>query len=139
MKHTVALAYGFALLLLPATLFAAGPAMKEGLWEITTTMDMPGMPFKMPPTTVSHCYSKEDVASKERVVPKQKDDCKMTDFRQSGNRVTWKVACRGKHASKGEGEMVFRGATAYEGSMKLDSDGMVMTTNYKAKRVGDCK
>jgi hypothetical protein len=49
------------------------------------------------------------------------------------------VVCTGKSAGKGEGEIVFTSATSYDGWMKFDSQGQVMTTKYSAKRLGDCK
>jgi len=126
-------------LLFPATLFAAPSPMQEGLWEINTTMKMRGMSYEMPPTKVTHCYTKEELNDNKKVVPQQKGDCKVTDMKYSGNKMTWKMVCTGKNKSKGEGEMVFKGATAYEGSMKMETQGMLMTSKYKAKRIGDCK
>ena len=126
-------------LLLPATIQAAGSPMQEGLWEISTTMSMPGMPYKIPPTKVTHCYTKEDLKDNRNAVPKQQGDCKVTDMKTSGNRTTWKMVCTGNSAGKGEGEIVYNGSTAYEGSMKMETQGMKMTSKYKAKRIGVCK
>jgi hypothetical protein len=39
---------------------AEGPNMKEGLWEITMTMEMPGVPVKMPPRTWTQCLTKKN-------------------------------------------------------------------------------
>jgi hypothetical protein len=128
-----------AVLLLPATVLAAGSPMQDGLWEISSTMSMPGMPYKIPPTKVTHCYTKEDLKDSQRTIPKQEGDCKVTDMKSSGSRMTWKMVCTGKSAGKGEGEIIYKGATAYEGSMKMETQGMVMTSNYKAKRIGACK
>ena len=128
-----------AVLLVPATVFAAGSPMQEGLWEMSSTMSMPGMPHKIPPTKVTHCYTKEDLKDSQRTVPKQEGDCKVTDMKSSGNRMTWKMVCTGESASKGEGEIVYKGANAYEGSMKMETQGMVMTSKYKARRIGVCK
>ncbi len=128
----------FCLLLFPANLPAASP-MQEGLWEIVTTVNMPGMPYKVPPTKVTHCYTKEELKDNSKVVPQQEGDCKVTDMKYSGNRMTWKMICTGENKSKGEGEITYKGATAYEGSMKMQTQGMTMTTKYKAKRIGVCK
>lgn len=138
MRRTISVALLFLLLSLPLLAAGQGP-MKEGLWEITTTMDMPGMPVKMPPTTITHCYTKEELKDSQKVVPKQQENCKITDLKQSGSRTTWKTVCTGKKPSKGEGEIVFKGGTSYEGSMKFSTEGMVMTSKYKARRIGDCK
>jgi hypothetical protein len=128
-----------AVMLLPATVLAAGSPMQEGLWEISSTMSMPGMPHKIPPTKVTHCYTKEDLKNGQGTIPKQEGDCKVTDIKSSGSRMTWKMVCTGESASKGEGEIVYKGATAYEGSMKMETQGMVMTSKYNAKRIGACK
>lgn len=53
----------------------------------------------------------------QRTIPKQDRDCKMTDVKYSGNIMAWKMVCTGKSTGKGEGEIVYKGATAYEGSM----------------------
>ncbi|HTP66934.1 MAG TPA: DUF3617 family protein [Geobacteraceae bacterium] len=109
-----------------------------GLWEISSTIDMPGMPHKIPPSKVTHCYTKEDMRS-NKSVPQQKGDCKLTDQNFSGNRMTWKMVCSGAHPSKSEGEITYYGATAYEGNMKMVAEGMTMNTKYKARRIGVCK
>jgi hypothetical protein len=124
-----------ALLLVPAYAVAAD-GMKPGLWEITTKVDMPGMPFQPPPTTVKHCYTAEEV--KESPVPKD-NNCKVTDLKTSGSKTTWKVECTGEAAGKGEGEITYQGDSAYEGKTRMQTQGMTMAMQYKAKRLGDCK
>jgi hypothetical protein len=127
-------------LAVPALARAAEPAqMKEGLWEISASVDVPGMPFKLPAQKVEHCYTKEEAGQAESAVPQQQKDCKMTENKKVGNKVTWKVVCTGKNAGTGEGEIVFAGGNAYDGWMKFDQKGQVMTTKYSAKRLGDCK
>lgn len=134
----------FSMLLLAITVITstsegAAPGMKEGLWEITTTTEMTGMPIKPAPVTITHCYTKEDVKSSKEVIPKQQGNCTITDMKQSGSKITWKMICTGENAGKGEGEMVFKGDTAYEGYQKFTMQGMKMTSRYKAKRIGNCK
>ncbi len=139
MNFTLKLAVLFCVLLFPATLLAAASPMQEGLWEIVTSVNMPGMPYKAPPTRVTHCYTKEDLKDNGKVVPQQKGDCKVTDMKYSGGKMTWKMVCSGKHATRGEGEITYKGSTAYEGSMKMDTEGMTMISKYKAKRIGVCQ
>lgn len=122
-------------LLLPSTLPAA-ETMKPGLWEITTRMEMPGMPFQPPPQTMRHCYTEQEV--KEEPVPKG-NDCKITDLKTSGNKTSWKIECKGEMAGKGEGEMTYLGDSAYEGKSRMQTQGMTMTSSYKGKRIGECK
>lgn len=130
----VALLGVFALALSP--LAAVAEMMKPGLWAITTSMEMPGMPYQAPPQTMHHCYTAQEV--REEPVPKDKN-CKITELKSSGNKVTWKLECKGEMAGKGEGEMVYQGDSAYEGKTKMQTQGMTMTSKYKGKRLGDCK
>ena len=129
-------------LLLAAGLMGSGGAMaadtmmKPGLWEITTKTEMPGMPFQPPPMTVQHCYTAQDV--KEQPVPKD-EQCKVTDLKTSGSKVSWKVECKGEAAGKGEGQITYQGDSAYEGWTKMQTQGMTVSMQYKAKRLGDCK
>jgi len=114
----------------------AADSMKPGLWEITTSMEMPGMPFQPPPQTVRHCYTPQEV--KEQPVPKD-ESCKVTDLKSSGSKVSWKLECTGEAAGKGEGEITYQGDSAYEGKSRMQTQGMTMSMKYKAKRLGDCK
>lgn len=127
--------WSVSLLLLPV-LAPAADMMKPGLWEITTSMEMPGMPFQPPPSTVRHCYTPEEV--KAQPVPGD-EQCKVTDLKSSGNKTSWKFVCTGEAASKGEGEITYRGDSAYEGKSRMETEGMTMNMKYKAKRLGDCK
>lgn len=110
--------------------------MQEGLWEVSMKIEIPGLPFQMPAQTMEQCYTKKDL-QESAGVPKQQGDCKVTDLKRSGNKVTWKTLCKGK--DNGSGEMIFKGATAYEGTVKMESGGKVTTTTYQGKRLGDCK
>jgi len=114
----------------------AADMMKPGLWEVTTSMEMPGMPYKPQPTTIRHCYTAQEV--KENPVPKD-NNCKMTDMKTSGNKTSWKVECTGEAAGKGEGEITYQGDSAYEGKSKMQTQGMTVAMKYKAKRLGECK
>jgi hypothetical protein len=96
------------------------------------------MPFKLPPQKVQHCYTKSELERPDGAVPKQKD-CKLEQSKRAGNKLTWKMTCTGKNPGTGEGELVFKGRTEYEGWMKFDSQGQVMTTKYSAKRLGACQ
>jgi hypothetical protein len=123
------------LLLLPS-LAPAADMMKSGLWEITAGIEMPGLPFQPPPQTMRQCYTAEDV--KGEPVPAN-ENCKITNLKTTGNKVTWQLECTGEMAGRGEGEIVFHGDSAYEGTARIEAHGMTMTTNYKGKRLGECK
>jgi hypothetical protein len=127
------------LVVLPMTVLAA-EGIREGQWEITSTMEVPGMPMAMPPTTVKHCYTKEDVKDQKKMISREKD-CTVTDFKHSGNKVTWKMKCTGKHAGVFSGETVFSG-DSYESLMHMQSDAGdsgSMSIKVKGKRIGNCQ
>jgi hypothetical protein len=122
-------------LLLPATSFAA-ENMRDGYWELTTTMEMPGMPMKMAPSKIKHCYTKEDVKDQRKAISTDKN-CTVTDFKQSGNKVIWKMKCTGQNAGVFSGETIFRG-DSYDSIMNMKTQGHTMNVKVKAKRLGSC-
>lgn len=119
---------------------AQGPRV-DGRWEVTTEMDMPGMPMKMPATKTIQCVTKEQADDPNQSVPKgQQDknaDCKVSDYKVAGNKVTWKMTCSGKNAMTSNGEITYA-ADTYDGWMKMKTGGTEMTMKYKGKRLGDC-
>jgi hypothetical protein len=128
------------LTLLPVSAFAAG-GMQPGLWEVTTRMEMAGMP--MPPQTVRHCYTRQDVENGDRTVPQADDkNCKIKDYKLKGNTATWSIVCTGKNAMSGTGTMT-TSATSFSGKsnykMRDNGDTMNMVSHMTGKRIGDCK
>lgn len=118
---------------------ASPPVFAQGsddLWEVTTKMEMPGMPMAMPAQTNRFCIGKN--RKDEEFVPKQ-GDCRMVESKRVGNKFTYKMDCSGKVAAIVDGAITF-GANAYDGrmhmAMKQTSDAMDMT--FTGKRVGDC-
>jgi len=122
-------------LVLPTAGFA-GETMREGYWEMVTTMEIPGMPMKMAPTKVKHCYSKEDVKDQKKTITTDKN-CTVTDMKVSGNKITWKMVCTGKSAGVFSGETVYQG-DAYASTMEMQSQGQTMHMKIKGKRIGAC-
>ena len=121
---------------------AAGPNMRDGLWEITTKMEMPGRSdVAMPQQTVKQCLTKRDVEDPKRTTPSNagQSRCKMTDYKLQGNTASWKVACEGQ--GTGAGTVTYGGDT-YSGNqtMNLSAGGqpMSMKMNFSGRRVGDC-
>lgn len=131
-KNVIVILFALAL---PSSSFAAD-TMRDGYWELISTMEMPGMPMKMPPTKIKHCYTKEDVKDQKKAVTTDKN-CTVTDLKQSGNKVTWKMKCTGKNAGTFSGETVFKG-DSYDSTMKMQSQGQSMDMKVKARRLGEC-
>jgi len=111
---------------------------KDDLWEVTTKMEMPGMPMAMPPQTNRYCIAKG--GKDEDYVPKR-ENCRMLESKRTGNKVVYKMACTGKDAMTVAGETTF-GNNAYDGKMmmsgKADGQSFEMSQTYSGKRVGDC-
>jgi len=135
-------------LLLPILVFvgtvgAAPPPMKPGLWEMTMSMEMQGMPGGMPATKLQHCYKAEDLKDLRETVPKQTNSkCHVADWKQSGNTITYTMNCKGPTAMTMTGNMTYAG-DHYSGSAKISMNQggqMVnMTQKFNARRLGDCK
>lgn len=115
---------------------SAGPDLKDGLWEITTTTDMPGMPAGlMKPFTHTACLSKKDS------VPKNEQDasCKVQDTKVQGNTVTWKVVCNTGISS---GKITYSGSSfdgATETVIKAEGKDMKVNSTMKGRYMGPCK
>jgi hypothetical protein len=120
---------------------------RDGNWEMTVQMEMPGMPQKMPPMTMKQCITKEQANDPSLLMPQQPGrgsapDCKVTDQKISGNKITWTMSCAGATPMTGTGEMVYS-ADTLDGviTMNMESGGtpMTMVMKTKGKRLGDCE
>jgi hypothetical protein len=133
------LAVLLAVCALPAVAFAASPA-KPGKWEMTTQMEMTGMPMKMPAHTFTYCLTKEEAENPEKLAPEQQrknSDCKRTELNITGNTVSWKVTCE-KSGSKGEGKITYS-SDAFNGVMHMTMpNGGEMNAKYSGKYLGAC-
>jgi hypothetical protein len=137
MKKNIIFLAAVAFVALSCISVFAASEMRAGMWEITSSIDMPGMPVQVPPTVVRHCYTKEDVQDQKKVVANKNADCTVTDMKKSSNKVTWKMQCTGKGKGTFSGETIF-GGDSYESTMNMQSEGRSMTTRSKARRIGNC-
>lgn len=118
---------------------ASAADMKPGLWEYTSKMEMPGMPFAMPPQASRQCLTQADV-DKGKVgadpAGQQQNGCQVKNFKQSGNKLSYDVACEG---STSHAEFTTT-ATTMEGITMTDAgDGQKMTMRMTGKRIGECQ
>ena len=111
---------------------------KDELWEITSKMEMPGMPMAMPAQTQRVCVAK--TGKDDDYIPRR-ENCRVQDSKRVGNKVSYKMVCTGKDALTIAGETTFA-TTSYEGRMqmsgKMDGQQVEMSQTYSGKRVGDC-
>src|SRR5437762_9208153 len=69
----------------------AHAAGSDELWEVSSQMNMPGMPAGMGAQKHQVCTEKGD--AKKAMSSKGSEKCKLTDFKQTGNKVTMTMAC----------------------------------------------
>ncbi len=131
MKKVVAIA---ALLLPLAAL--AGDGMKPGMYAYTVKMEMPGMPFAMPPQNFQNCVKQEDVDKGRQYQTQRDQDCEVRNMKQSAGKASFDIAC--KDGTTGKAEYAFTG-DGMTGKTVMTREGTPMTMSMSAKRVGDCK
>lgn len=113
----------------------SGPNMKDGLWEITTKVEMPGMPMQIPAITHTQCITKENAVPNSSQ-PNQK--CKIIENHINGDTVTWRMECdtpEGK--AKAAGKITYTG-DIFKGTIKMNMQGMEMLQQLSGHRVGEC-
>ncbi len=134
-KKMIILVVFISLFLLSGNAIAQGPNLKEGLWEITTTIEEPGMPKEMLRQTYKHCLTKNDYIPYKEEPDKE---CKVTKFDVKGNTVTWTVKCKdAEGASTGNGRVTYKGDT-FEGLIKFKDPEGEITMTMKGKWIGKC-
>lgn len=140
MKKTLTV---FAVVLSMFWATSAFAELKEGLWEITTQMEMKGiqgMPQSIPPTTIRQCVTKSNP------VPQNKDknfECKTINLNTSGNTVNYTVECKGNgQVMRTSGTSTYTG-TSMDGttntSIKMKGQPeMKMASKTHGKYIGAC-
>jgi hypothetical protein len=134
-----------------ATLLAQGPR-RDGNWQVTVEMSMANMPqgMTMPPMPpMTQCITKEEAADPTKAIPARpqrggaaaQSDCKVSNYKVDGNKVSWDMTCTGATPMTGTSEFIYAGDT-YTGTMKMNVERggapMAMTMKYTGKRLGDC-
>ena len=111
---------------------AAAQAPRGELWETTSQMSMEGMPMKMPSRTAKVCSPTE-----WREPPSGQKNCKSSNMKVEGNKVTWDVECTDP-TMKGTGEILREDSDNYSGTIKFTSERGNMTIKVTGKKVGPC-
>ena len=118
---------------------AAGAGAQGGpdeLWNMSTRMEMAGMPAQ----ALNHqvCMQKGETQPEKM---SQDKNCKVTEQRQVGNTFTWKIVCTGRDAMTGEGEMT-RSGSSMNGRMRMQGksggETLDMSIVYSGKLAGGC-
>ena len=111
--------------------------MREGNWEVTAKMTMPGM--DMPAMKNTQCITAAMIKDPASAIPKGpgQGDCTIADYKVSGSTATYKLTCK-QPPMTAVGETKYTGSDAYTGTLKMDMAGQSMTIVSEGKRIGDC-
>jgi hypothetical protein len=111
----------------------ASAAGTDELWEISTQMNMPGLPAGMGAQKQLVCTEKGDA---KKAMTQGNDKCKVTDFKQSGNSVHVAMSCPDGNAVV---DTTYNAAhTEYKGTMKMTSRQGEMNMTMAGRKVGTC-
>lgn len=117
-----------------------GTALADDKWEVTTSMEMVGMPFQMPSTKQVLCLAPGEQNS-EKMVPADKN-CKLKSFTTTGNTSRFRIECAPPQQMTGEGEITRLGKDAYKGELKakgnMQGEAFDMKISYAGKKIGTC-
>ncbi|HEY6281961.1 MAG TPA: DUF3617 family protein [Burkholderiales bacterium] len=142
MKNS-SLVYLLPILALASSPVAADvPTMQEGMWEITTKVDVSGLPEGVPEHTVQQCLTEKDFEEgKMHQSENQNYKCAVKDYKVVGNKASWSIDCSGDNPTTGSGSVTYSG-TSFAGvsKMKMGKQGeeMEMTQTFSGKRIGAC-
>ena len=119
-------------------LAAADPNVKEGLWEITAKMELPGMPMTMPAVTKTECLSKDKLIPKTGKV-ENCQECKISNVDIQGDTVKWHEECYSPEGKViADGEIVYNG-DSYSGVIKIKQGDMNIINKISGKYIGPCR
>lgn len=108
-------------------------------WEITSKMEMPGMPIAMPAMSIKVCIPNGGEKNPQ-YMQKKDGKCQLSDVKTTGNKVSWKATCvENGETMTGIGE-VSHGKDSFQGTMRLQGSthgqAVNMSQNYSGKKIG---
>jgi hypothetical protein len=121
--------------------------MKEGMYETTMQMEIPGMPAGMGKQNMKfqNCVTAQDIESgkvgkgKDAKAP---DNCEVKNFNMSGNTATYTTVCKGDPEMTADTKVTFVD-TGYKMDMKMamkqGGQVMNMSQQMEGRYMGPCK
>ena len=119
------------------------PDIKEGLWALTSTAEMSGMPMEMPPmtTTSEQCMSKENALNPRMMLKNQ--NCEITNMVIGSNTAKWEMSCSQQGMKMtGNGSVNYQYESmsgTFNMNMQSETGTMKITTKMKGHYLGACK
>ncbi len=127
-----------------AAALAQTSPIRPGRWEVAMQMQMANSPVQMPEIKTTQCVTPEQVKDPTSALPRgpqgggdAKSDCKVANYKVSGNTATWQMSCTTPQPMTATGEIAFTDDT-YNGTMKTTLPQGTMTMKMAGKRLGDC-
>jgi hypothetical protein len=133
------------LLFIAIALTGAAPAVAQkidltpGKYEVVANAE--ASDAKMPPRKRTQCITAEQVkdASKTFLDPKLTKECKVSDVKVTGNKMTFRTVCgQGSVQTAGTAEVTFATESYTVVMSAKTGDGHTMTIKQSAKRIGAC-
>ena len=139
MRKEIRIALAFVVSVLWVAVAIASPNMHDGKWEITTKLDMKGLPMQMQPIKTTVCLDQKDAVPQK---PQKNEDCKMISNKVEGNTVTWVMQCKDKNGTvDSTGKITYKG-DSFDGTLNMTMSGkggkQQMSQKMSGKRIGDC-
>jgi hypothetical protein len=136
MKKTSLFTAVWLICICSAAFAGSGPDFREGQWEITVEVEMPGMGMKLPPNSYKQCMTKNTPVP-IKYAPGQ--TCEMKDMKTKGNTMTWNLKCTNQGGTMtGRGEVTYQ-KESMQGTMSMEGQGMQMNSKISGRRIGPCQ
>jgi len=132
----------FALLCLTglSAVFAQTPDIQEGLWEVSSEANIPGMPMQMPAVTMEQCFTKQSMKP-ENIL--QQNNCQMDTMDIQNNSARWSMTCQQDGMTmQGSGKIQYQ-KTSFSGVFDMTMSGapqgaMSIQTKLTGHYIGKC-
>ena len=140
MKHKLCILLITTLFAAPAVM-ADGIPIEPGLWEITSTMQMPMLPEPRV-TTTTECMENSEITMDDMGTEDMDPNCTADVSQVDSNTMKWSFDCPVQGGtSHGEWEMVSEGDSVSGNgviTMSFQGQAMEMTMEWEGHRVGNC-
>ena len=128
----------FALISVAALCAQTTERMTPGQWELTTTTkgDSQVLKFCADPDTlaIANGDARSGLEALVKLHTKSKTGCAVADFKVEGSSLSYTLTCRNRTVLATE---TYHG-DRYEGVLKTKKASEEITSDYKARRLGDC-
>lgn len=118
--------------------------VRQGLWQISVSMNVTGMSASGRPFTHNQCFTSQDVRDGRDIlqVNPGHSPCQFADYQHARGRVSWNVRCKGRPPASGHVELIY-GRDHYEGTITMSVTApqhgpMTVTERVRGRRVGNC-